>query len=142
MVRELSKHQCCFLFDCCVVISRLALLSCYSSVKTRIQPVKSYQATCSSSIIVVLVTLNLSLKNYIITTKNLFMPKHIHKIFEQILQFYVLPHGKEHSKHSSIIGNPNGYSSIRVHQSVTKNHHLFAEACYVILFIQTLIFYR
>ena len=43
MVRELSKHQCCFLFDCCVVIARFASLSCYSSAKTRIQPVKSYQ---------------------------------------------------------------------------------------------------
>ena len=43
MVRELSKHQCCFLFDCCVVIVRFALLSYYSSVKTRIRPVKSYQ---------------------------------------------------------------------------------------------------
>ena len=43
MVRELSKHQCCFLFDCCVVIARFASLSCYSSVKTRIRPVKLYQ---------------------------------------------------------------------------------------------------
>ena len=43
MVRELSKHQCCFLFDCCIVIARFTSLSCYSSAKTRIQPVKSYQ---------------------------------------------------------------------------------------------------
>ena len=43
MVRELSKNQCCVLFDCCVVIARFALLSCYSSAKTRIQQVKSYQ---------------------------------------------------------------------------------------------------
>ena len=43
MVRELSKHQCCFLFDCCVVIVRFVSLSCYSSAKTRIQLVKSYQ---------------------------------------------------------------------------------------------------
>ena len=43
MVRELSKHQSAFLFDCCVVIVRFASLSCYSSAKTRIQPVKSYQ---------------------------------------------------------------------------------------------------
>ena len=43
MVRELSKHQCCFLFDCCIVIERFALLSCYSSAKTRIRPVKLYQ---------------------------------------------------------------------------------------------------
>ena len=43
MVRELSKHQCCFLFDCCVVIVRFASLSCYSAVKTKIRPVESYQ---------------------------------------------------------------------------------------------------
>ena len=43
MVRGLSKHQSAFLFDCCVVIARFASLSCYSSAKTRIQPVKSYQ---------------------------------------------------------------------------------------------------
>ena len=43
MVRELSKHQCCFLFDCCIVIARFASLCCYSSAKTRIRPVKSYQ---------------------------------------------------------------------------------------------------
>ena len=43
MVRELSKHQSAFLFDCCVFIARFASSSCYSSVKTRIRPVKSYQ---------------------------------------------------------------------------------------------------
>ena len=43
MVRELSKHQGAFLFDCCVFIARFASSSCYSSAKTRIQPVKSYQ---------------------------------------------------------------------------------------------------
>ena len=43
MVRELSKHQGAFLFDCCVFIARFASSSCYSSVKTRIRPVKSYQ---------------------------------------------------------------------------------------------------
>ena len=43
MVRELSKHQSAFLFDCCVFIARFASLSCYSSAKTRIQTVKSYQ---------------------------------------------------------------------------------------------------
>ena len=43
MVRGLSKHQSAFLFDCCVFIVRFASLSCYSSVKTRIRPVKSYQ---------------------------------------------------------------------------------------------------
>ena len=43
MVRGLSKHQSAFLFDCCIFIARFASLSCYSSVKTRIRPVKSYQ---------------------------------------------------------------------------------------------------
>ena len=43
MVRELSKRQSASLFDCCVFIARFALLSCYSSAKTRIRPVKSYQ---------------------------------------------------------------------------------------------------
>ena len=43
MVRGLSKHQSVFLFDCCVAIARFASLSCYSSAKTRIRPVKLYQ---------------------------------------------------------------------------------------------------
>ena len=43
MVRELSKHQGAFFFDCCVFIARFASSSCYSSAKTRIRPVKSYQ---------------------------------------------------------------------------------------------------
>ena len=43
MVRELSKYQSAFLFDCYVVIARFVSLSCYSSAKTRIRPVKSYQ---------------------------------------------------------------------------------------------------
>ena len=43
MVRGLSKHQSAFLFDCCVFIARFTPLSCYSSAKTRIQPVKLYQ---------------------------------------------------------------------------------------------------
>ena len=43
MVRELSKHQGAFLFDCCVFIARFASSSCYSSAKRRIRPVKSYQ---------------------------------------------------------------------------------------------------
>ena len=43
MVRELSKHQGAFLFDCCVFIARFASSSCYSSAKTRIRLVKSYQ---------------------------------------------------------------------------------------------------
>ena len=43
MVRELSEHQGAFLFDCCVFIARFASSSCYSSAKTRIRPVTSYQ---------------------------------------------------------------------------------------------------
>ena len=52
MVRELSKAPVCFLFDCCIFIVRFALLSCYSSAKTRIQLVKLYQineSVCSIS---------------------------------------------------------------------------------------------
>ena len=43
MVRGLSEHQSALLFDCCVFIARFASLSCYSSAKTRIRLVKSYQ---------------------------------------------------------------------------------------------------
>ena len=43
MVRELSEHQSAFLVDCCIFIARFASSSCYSSAKTRIRPVKSYQ---------------------------------------------------------------------------------------------------
>ena len=43
VVSGLSEHQSAFLFDCCVVIARFVSLSCYSSAKTRIRPVKSYQ---------------------------------------------------------------------------------------------------
>ena len=43
MARELSEAPECFLFDCCILITRFTLSSCYSSVKTRIQLVKSYQ---------------------------------------------------------------------------------------------------
>ena len=43
VVRGLSKQQSAFLSDCCVFIARFALLSCYSSAKTRLRPVKSYQ---------------------------------------------------------------------------------------------------
>ena len=43
MVRGLSKQQSAFLFDCCIVIARFASLSRYSSAKTMIRLVKSYQ---------------------------------------------------------------------------------------------------
>ena len=48
MVRGLSKHQSAFLFDCCVFIARFASSSCYSSAKTRIRLVKSYQLCWST----------------------------------------------------------------------------------------------
>ena len=47
VVRGLSKHQSAFLFDCCVFIARFTSSSCYSSAKTRIRPVKSYQINVS-----------------------------------------------------------------------------------------------
>ena len=43
MVREFSEAPVCFLFDCCILIARFTSSSCYSSVNTRIQLVKSYQ---------------------------------------------------------------------------------------------------
>ena len=43
MVRELSKHQCAFCLIVVFVIVRFASLSCYSSAKPRVQPVKLYQ---------------------------------------------------------------------------------------------------
>ena len=48
VVRELSKHQCAFCLIVAFAIARFASLSCYSSVKTRIQPVKLYQINESS----------------------------------------------------------------------------------------------
>ena len=59
MVRELSKHQCVFCLIVAFVIERFALLSCYSSAKTRIQPVKSYQINESSCSITRCVLLHL-----------------------------------------------------------------------------------
>ena len=43
MVRELSKHQSTSCLIVVFVIARFMSLSCYSSAKTRIQPIKSYQ---------------------------------------------------------------------------------------------------
>ena len=43
VVRKLSKHQSVSSLIVVFVIARFASLSCYSSAKTRIQPVKSYQ---------------------------------------------------------------------------------------------------
>ena len=43
MVRELLKHQSVYCLIVAFVIARFMSLSCYSSAKTRIQPVKSYQ---------------------------------------------------------------------------------------------------
>ena len=47
MVRELSKHQSVSCLIVAFVIARFTSLSCYSSTKTRIQPVKSYQINMS-----------------------------------------------------------------------------------------------
>ena len=43
VVRELSKHQSVSCLIVAFVIARFTSLSCYSSAKTRIQPVKLYQ---------------------------------------------------------------------------------------------------
>ena len=43
MVRGLLKHQSASCLIVVFVLARFASLSCYSSVKTRIQPVKLYQ---------------------------------------------------------------------------------------------------
>ena len=43
MVRKLSKHQSASCLIVVFVIARFTLLSCYSSAKTRIRLVKSYQ---------------------------------------------------------------------------------------------------
>ena len=43
VVGDLSQAPVCFLFDCCIFIVRFALLSCYSSVRTRLQLVKLHQ---------------------------------------------------------------------------------------------------
>ena len=54
VVRGLSKHKSAFMFDCCVFIAEFASMSCYSSAKTRIRPVKSYQINdsfCSITIV-------------------------------------------------------------------------------------------
>ena len=60
MVRELSQAPVSFLFDCCIFSARFVSSSCYSSLKTRIQPVKSYQInesfcsiTCCASLCLV-----------------------------------------------------------------------------------------
>ena len=60
MVRELSKHQSASCLIVAFVIARFASLSCYSSAKTRIQLVKSYQInesfcsiTCCASLCLV-----------------------------------------------------------------------------------------
>ena len=69
MVRELSKHQSAFLFDCCVFIARFALLSCYSSAKTRIRPVKSYQINESFCSITRCVLLRIVYRFIVVSTR-------------------------------------------------------------------------
>ena len=69
MVRELSKHQGAFLFDCCVFIARFASLSCYSSAKTRIRPVKSYQINESFCSITRCVLLRIVYRFIVVSTR-------------------------------------------------------------------------
>ena len=69
MVRELSKHQGAFLFDCCVFIARFALSSCYSSAKTRIRPVKSYQINESFCSITRCVLLRIVYRFIVVSTR-------------------------------------------------------------------------
>ena len=69
MVRGLSKHQSAFLFDCCVFIARFASLSCYSSAKTRIRPVKSYQINESFCSITHCVLLRIVYRFIVVSTR-------------------------------------------------------------------------
>ena len=69
MVRELSKHQGAFLFDCCVFIARFASSSCYSSVKTRIRLVKSYQINESFCSIARCALLRIVYRFFVVSTR-------------------------------------------------------------------------
>ena len=69
MVRGLSKHQSGFLFDCCVFIARFASLSCYSSAKTRIRLVKSYQINESFCSITRCVLLRIVYRFIVVSTR-------------------------------------------------------------------------
>ena len=69
MVRELSKHQGAFLFDCCIFIARFASSSCYSSAKTRIRPVKSYQINESFCSITRCVLLRIVYRFIVVSTR-------------------------------------------------------------------------
>ena len=69
MVRELSKHQGAFLFDCCVFIARFASSSCYSSAKTRIRPVKSFQINESFCSITRCVLLRIVYRFIVVSTR-------------------------------------------------------------------------
>ena len=59
MVRELSKHQSVSCLIVAFVIASFASLICYSSAKTRIRPVKSYQINESFCSIICCVSLRL-----------------------------------------------------------------------------------
>ena len=69
MVRGLSKHQSAFLFDCCVFIERFVSLSCYSSAKTRIRLVKSYQINESFCSITRCALLRIVYRFIVVTTR-------------------------------------------------------------------------
>ena len=68
VVRVLSKHQSAFLFDCCVFIARFASLSCYSSAKTRIRPVKLYQINESFCSITFCALLHIVYRSIVVST--------------------------------------------------------------------------
>ena len=69
MVRELSKHQSAFLFDCCVFIARFASSSCYSSAKTRIRLVKLYQINESFCSITCCALLRIEYRFIVVSTR-------------------------------------------------------------------------
>ena len=69
VVRGLSKHQSAFLFDCCIFIVRFTSLSCYSSAKTRIRPVKSYQINESFCSITRCVLLRIVYRFIVVSTR-------------------------------------------------------------------------
>ena len=68
VVRGLSKHQSASCLIVAFVIARFASLSCYSSAKTRIQPVKSYQINESFSSITHCALLRLVYRLIVVST--------------------------------------------------------------------------
>ena len=108
VVRELSKHQSVSCLIVAFVIARFALLSCYSSAKTRIRPVKSYHInesfcsiTCCVSLCLVyhliavstrfrcleLQVFPLSSPRYYFSSPNLHPSLHSNRIFDFSITF-------------------------------------------------------